>query len=190
MQNKKYLIVDFEATCNNDDSFPRSEMEIIEIGAVICEYDNNNRPVNIQKFNVFVTPTIHPQLTEFCKTLTNIKQEDVDNGLPFPEAYEKFKNWVEETMGVPTAAVYFSSWGAYDHRQLARDCKLHNLPFPKFIFQNVKENFSLMVGEKPMGVGKALRFVRMRFEGSPHRAIDDAMNIARLLPYSHGFMVV
>ena len=30
-----FLIVDLEATCSNDGSIPREEMEIIEIGAVM-----------------------------------------------------------------------------------------------------------------------------------------------------------
>ncbi len=37
-----------------------------------------------------------------------------------------------------------------------------------------------------MGVGQALRRVGLRFEGTPHRGIDDARNIVRLLPYALG----
>ncbi len=32
-----WLVIDLEATCCNDGQFPREEMEIIEIGAVIAD---------------------------------------------------------------------------------------------------------------------------------------------------------
>ena len=35
-----------------------------------------------------------------------------------------------------------------------------------------------------MGVGGALRYLGLEFEGTPHRGIDDARNIARI--YSEG----
>ena len=74
-------VLDLECTCD-EPQFPRNEMEIIEIGAVIID-DNFNI---IDKFDVFVKPTIHTQLSEFCTHLTSITQDQVDNGLDFEEA--------------------------------------------------------------------------------------------------------
>ena len=39
-------------------------------------------------------------------------------------------------------------------------------------------------------MGQALRRLGLRFEGPPHRGIDDARNIVRLLPYALGRMPV
>ena len=41
------------------------------------------------------------------------------------------------------------------------------------------------LAKKP-GLGKALRLAGLDFDGTPHRGIDDARNIARLLPYIFG----
>ena len=41
------------------------------------------------------------------------------------------------------------------------------------------------LAKKP-GLGEAVRMAKMEFVGSHHRGIDDARNIARLLPYVFG----
>ena len=68
-----YLVIDVETTCCAHNSFPRSEMEIIEIGAVLC--DRHFQPLNF--FQSFVRPVVHPSLTDFCRELTSIRQKDV-----------------------------------------------------------------------------------------------------------------
>ena len=78
----------------------------------------------------------------------------------------------------------FCSWGEYDHRQFERDCKLHDVAWP-FGDRHVNlkklyiERFSLKRGE---GFGHALGKHNLTFEGRPHRGIDDARNIVRMLP--------
>jgi inhibitor of KinA sporulation pathway (predicted exonuclease) len=48
---------------------------------------------------------------------------------------------------------------------------------------NLKRAFSERLGEsRPYGLGQALTRVGLRFQGNAHRGIDDARNIARLLP--------
>ena len=69
-----YLIIDFEATCANDGSVPRGEMEIIEIGAVLVEAATFG---TLGTFQSFVRPVRHPMLTPFCTELTTITQSDV-----------------------------------------------------------------------------------------------------------------
>jgi len=62
---KHYLIVDLEATCCDQQSFPRDEMETIEIGAVIL--DSHTLDI-VDEYNAFVKPVRHPQLTRFLQT--------------------------------------------------------------------------------------------------------------------------
>jgi Exonuclease len=58
-----YRIVDMEATCSADGSVPPHKMEIIEIGAVM----QSARTFEVEsKFQSFVCPVRHPELTEFC----------------------------------------------------------------------------------------------------------------------------
>jgi inhibitor of KinA sporulation pathway (predicted exonuclease) len=53
ISNSYYLIIDLEATCSDDGTVPRQEMEIIEIGAVM----QSSRTFEIEsEFQTFVRP--------------------------------------------------------------------------------------------------------------------------------------
>ena len=75
-----FLVIDFEATCTNTNLFPRNQMEIIEIGAVLC---HNKMQINISSFQSFIRPVRNPILTNFCRDLTSIRQADVDSARYF-----------------------------------------------------------------------------------------------------------
>jgi inhibitor of KinA sporulation pathway (predicted exonuclease) len=173
--NTFYLIVDLEATCSNDGSVPRHEMEIIEIGAVL----QSARTFEIEsEFQTFVRPVRHPRLTAFCTGLTSITQEQVDAAPAFPEALRSMQEW---RSGFEDAL--FCSWGDYDRFQLLQDCQNHGVayPFPSGHL-NLKEAFSraLSTGRR-FGVDGALRKLGLELEGTHHRALDDARNIARIV---------
>lgn len=77
----------------------------------------------------------------------------------------------------------FCSWGDYDRNQFKQDCEYHSLDYP-FTggHLNLKAEFSRAFGlKKKMGVTDALRHLGLRFEGSHHRGLDDARNIARIV---------
>jgi inhibitor of KinA sporulation pathway (predicted exonuclease) len=46
---------------------------------------------------------------------------------------------------------------------------------------NIKRAFAKYHGCKPCGMDKAMRHAGLKLEGTHHRGIDDARNIARLL---------
>lgn len=134
-----HLIVDLEATCCNDHSFPKDEMEIIEIGAVMVL---NETLEIISEFQTFVRPLRHPQLTDFCKELTSISQADVDDAPDFIEAMLAFQKWTDSFRRFD-----FCSWGNYDLNQFMQDCHLHQISF--FIdapHRNLKHEFSAFLG--------------------------------------------
>jgi inhibitor of KinA sporulation pathway (predicted exonuclease) len=83
--------------------------------------------------------------------------------------------------------VLLASWGAYDRNQLSRDRHRHGirLPFGKGHL-NIKAAFAERAGRPPMGMAQALRLCGLPLEGTHHRGIDDARNIAKLLPYAIG----
>lgn len=172
-----YIIVDFEATCSDQGEIPRDEMEIIEIGAVALFEEG---PHIKGEFQSFVKPVRHPQLTEFCRRLTSIKQSKVDSAELFPAVVQRFATWIS-SHDAPT----FCSWGDYDKHQLRQDCAFHEEPFPfgpEHI--NIKRRFAENLNlRKPCGLEDALRKVGLQFEGSPHRGIDDARNMANLSNY-------
>ena len=83
-----YLIIDLEATCCDDKSIARHDMEIIEIGAVLL----NAQTMEIEsEYQSFVQPILNSTLTDFCRSLTSITQEDVDCAPRFPEAIKNFQ---------------------------------------------------------------------------------------------------
>ncbi|WP_438026041.1 exonuclease domain-containing protein [Sorangium sp. So ce233] len=174
-----YLVIDLEATCSDDPAFPRDEMEIIEVGAVLVDAATLRSAAELQ---CFVRPIRHPRLTPFCMRLTSIRQADIDAAPRLPSAVARLRELVRGKQAL------FCSWGDYDKRQLERDARRHGvaLPFGRE-HQNLKRAFARRLGEeRELGVGQALRRVGLSFQGTQHRAIDDARNIARLLPVALG----
>ncbi len=55
--------------------------------------------------------------------------------------------------------------------------------FMRLLHLNLKTIWKNTTGErKRNGLGSALKYHNLAFEGQPHRGIDDACNMARLLP--------
>jgi len=170
-----YLVIDLEATCDEGHRIPRERTEIIEIGAVLV--DANSLHI-VDELQTFVKPVVHPVLTAFCTQLTSITQSQVAKAPTFPLAVERLRAFIGET------SAKFCSWGDYDKNQFAREAERNQvtLPFTRGHL-NLKQAFSERLGEaRRYGLGQALRRVGLRFEGTAHRGIDDARNIARLLP--------
>lgn len=174
-----HLVIDLEATCDDGGRIPRDESEIIEIGAVLLEGDTLR---TVGEFQTFVRPVIHPALTPFCTKLTSIEQSHVDGAPGFVAAISALRTFIAGR------DLLFGSWGDYDRAQLAREAARHGLALPLGEHHlNIKQAFNDRVGgHKRRGVGQALSYVGLRFAGTAHRGIDDARNIARLLPYALG----
>ncbi|MEG4322279.1 MULTISPECIES: 3'-5' exonuclease [unclassified Microcoleus] len=175
-----YLVLDLEATCCDKGSIARNQMEIIEIGAVMV--DPTTLAI-VDEFQTFVKPIRHPILTEFCTSLTSIAQTEVEIAPTYPEACILLKNWLSGySNGV------FGSWGEFDRKQFKKDSNFHQLPFPiAYPHVNLKKMFTETQGlPKRCGMEQALELVGLPLEGTHHRGIDDARNIAKLLPYILG----
>jgi len=177
MSINHHLIVDLEATCCNDGSFPKDEMEIIEVGAVIILAETLE---NISEFQTFIHPVRHPRLTAFCKELTSISQHDVDQAPGFVEAMKQLQDWLRKFDSYD-----FCSWGYYDKNQLDQDCHFHKVPCPiNAVHRNLKVEFSQFFGvKKGYGMSKALSKIGVKLEGTHHRGIDDARNIVKIFKY-------
>jgi len=175
ISNDYYLIVDLEATCSDDGVVPRQEMAIIEIGAVM----QNSRTFEVgSEFQAFVQPVRNPELTEFCTKLTGISQHQVSGAPFFRDALEAMKEWM-----YTFSDSLFCSWGDYDRNQFLQDCEFHGVAYPfRSGHLNLKAEFARATGRtKKMGIAEAVRHLGMGFEGSHHRGIDDARNIARIV---------
>lgn len=174
-----YLVIDFEATCCDRGSVPRHAMEIIEFGVVMADAQFRI----IDEFQSFIRPVRHPVLTPFCTELTSIRQQDVDAAPTFPECVAAFKAWLYRHDDFA-----FCSWGDYDRNQLQQDSDFHRIPNPvSAAHRNVKRLFSERQSlKKKYGLSGAIEKAGLAFSGTHHRGIDDARNIARLLPFAFG----
>lgn len=183
MSHRDYLVVDLEATCDDGGQVPRHETEIIEIGAVFVDGD---RLAPVAEFQTFIRPVRHHRLTAFCTGLTSITQAEVDRAPGFRAALKRFEDFiVEHQRGRPPI---FASWGNYDRGQFRQDARFHGVE-PSFLagHLNIKQAFSDALGTKRrFGMARALMRVDLPLEGTHHRGIDDARNIARLLPFALG----
>ena len=171
------LVLDIEATCTNKNEFPREEMEIIEIGAVILEDKDT-----IASFQCFIRPEIHPILTDFCNELTMIQQPMVDSAENFCVEMKNFLKWIESNTKGQDYEFY--SWGAFDKNIIDRQCKKAKIDASKLIasHKNAKDLFGIQNKlDRAPGVSKALKMKNMKFDGTPHRALSDAINIAKLV---------
>ena len=170
----KIIIVDLEATCWDKGQHSSKNMEIIEIGAVKV-YVNDLQIVD--EYDAFIKPIKFPILSDFCKELTTIKQEDVDSADEFPRVWQSFLDWIGDYEDVSIA-----SWGAYDKIQMLQDCILHKLKFPfNQNHINLKKWFSGFHNGKKYGMKRALNIVGLDLIGNHHRGIDDAKNIWRIV---------
>lgn len=167
-----YVIIDLEATCWKTNQTPQ-RMEIIEIGAVFLE-SSSIKPR--REFAKFVRPVNEPILGDFCKELTSIRQEQVDEADDFSTVFPQFLEWIGNE------PFKTCSWGAYDMKQFRIDCERHKLTFPASFGNhiNLKAEFARIRNEKPCGMSFALQKLHIPLEGTHHRGIDDARNIAKI----------
>lgn len=171
-----YIIVDLEATCWKKRRDIR-QMEIIEIGAVRLCHGTEDKSDNMQdEFSSFVRPVAEPVLSEFCKELTSIRQADVDAADDFKTVFIRFLEWIGPDPYV------LCSWGAYDLKQIEVDCRRHGIPLPEGFHNhyNLKEIFASQRSIRPCGMRRALRILDIPHEGTHHRALSDARNIAKI----------
>jgi inhibitor of KinA sporulation pathway (predicted exonuclease) len=175
------LVIDLETTCADDGSIPPGEMEIIEIGAVWATLDGMVQ----ERFQSFVQPVLRPQLTPYCRQLTSIQQSDIDAAQPFPVAAAALRAFADRHRQPDSI---WMSWGAHDRGQIDRDCLRHSVADPLgMAHQNAKKLFSEQQKiSKRLSMGMVCKLTGVVFEGTSHRALDDAINIARLLPWVSG----
>jgi len=171
---KNIIIIDLEATCWNG-KVPEGQVnEIIEIG--ICVLDTSTGLIS-QNDGILIKPE-RSKVSPFCTELTTITQELLDTeGVSFKEVCTKLREDYN--------AHYYtwSSYGAYDLNMMKKQCKIRGIDYPLSQDHiNVKTLFSETKGlRKKVGMNGALGILNIPLEGTHHRGIDDAKNIAKIL---------
>lgn len=169
----RYIIYDLEATCWRGRP-PHGINEIIEIGA----YKLNDYGEVLGVFNKFVKPTLNPILSDFCKSLTSIKQEDVNRAKTYPAVIEQFQDFIE----IENDDYCLCAWGKFDVQMLSINCNLHKLDTDWLDLNiNVKDQYARIKGEQKLGgLKNTIKMEGMEFTGIHHRAISDAENLAKI----------
>jgi inhibitor of KinA sporulation pathway (predicted exonuclease) len=171
---KNIIIVDLEATCWNG-AIPKGQVnEIIEIG--ICVLNTETGEIS-QNEGILIKPELS-EISEFCTELTTITQEMVDTeGISFYEACTKLR--IEYNPKQYT----WASYGQYDLNMLKKQCKLRGVEYPMgHEHINVKTTFTEVKGlRKKVGMKGALNILKIPLDGTHHRGVDDARNIAKVL---------
>ena len=177
-----YLVIDLEATTSEGGKeLPPREMETIEIGAVLVR---SSTLEVVDEFQSFVRPIRHPVLLPFCTKLTGIDQDMVNAAPLFGEAFAEMKR---RLIAGRDGLVVWGSWGKFDAEQFQQDCALHHVHYDMPTHINLKDALSTAQGwRKSYGMTKALTRCGLTLQGAHHRGIDDARNVARLLPWIVG----
>ncbi len=179
------LVLDLEATCDEveTDAISGENREMIEIGAVKIDLATGEE---VAHFQSFVRPVVNPTLTDFCKNLLGITQEDVDQAGTFAEVEPRFREWAGNDV------IAWASWGNYDVFQWSHDAKRYGLeeqlPWDHI---NLKKAFGKAMGMKRRGIGGAYAELGLDMGGERHRGLSDARLIARLIrevPQFRGYL--
>ena len=170
------FIVDLEATCWDDRlNYTVADMEIIEIGCVLVTQQGDI----LDEFATFVRPQEEPVLSTYCTELTGIRQEDVDEAPCYGHAMHQLDEWMAQRHAI------WGSWGNFDHRMFASMEQRYqtNSRFLSMPHVNLKRPWKQTTGARRTALRAALEYHGLAFSGNPHRGIDDARNIARLMRY-------
>lgn len=169
--------MDLEATCEREGWNGLEQMETIEIGAVVMDMTNDQI---IAEYQSFVRPVLTPVLTTFCIEHTSITQHQVDAADSFTTVFPKFCKFIRQQK-----VDGWGSWGRYDLEQFQTDCDRHGLTLDLPPHVNLKRCFTQARGiRRDVGMNKALKILGLPLEGIHHRGIDDARNIAKIVPFS------
>lgn len=168
---KQFIFFDFEMLCSNT-GMAFENMEAIRLGAV--KYDLETE--DITYFDRYIKPECTEPLTEFCKQLTGIADEDLAESSNFKDVFEEFLTWV----GGIKKNRYFS-WSSSDLFRLKLDAQRHDIPLrtikkmeQRYIdFQAI---FKKRVSKEHMSVEDALALYGLSFIGEKHNPMYDAYN--------------
>jgi inhibitor of KinA sporulation pathway (predicted exonuclease) len=167
------LVVDVESTCWDGPPPEGQRGEIIEIGVCALDVDSLERG---ERRSILVRPE-HSAVSPFCTELTTLTAADVESGVDFRTACATLRKEFRSEGRV------WASFGDYDRRQFQRQCADDGVRYPFGIRHlNVKTLFALGRGlAEEVGMDEALRLAGLPLQGTHHRGVDDAWNIAALL---------
>ena len=175
--DKNFLIADFEFT-TFDTPFGRPRgffPEIIEAGAVLLSADLSD----MQKvYQTFVKPRLFPKLSDACKNIAMLTQEDINQGIDWAEAMQKLAEYY--TAG----QTWLVAWGDADWEVIQNNCSKYKLECP-FLAEDYLDLAlayrQYYAKDRTLSLQHAIAEQNIEREGHYHLALDDAFNTGLLL---------
>jgi|GEM_PF-3213997 len=170
-----YIFLDLETTCwkNNID-----KREVIEIGIILFDIKTKS----YHQIQRYIKPINNWELSDYCKDLTGISQEQINESIDFKTNIFEIKDIIETIVKKPLNKVTYLSWGESDKKILETEFNLHNIEYCFGPFINFKEIYSKHCGFD-LSLKKAVSHAKLNFYGKQHSAIDDAMNLLYLFDF-------
>lgn len=167
------IVVDLEATCWAGEPPIGEESEIIEIGMCLLDLASEER---LDNRALLVKPQ-RSKISPYCEELTTLTQNQVDAGISFEEACQVLMKDYDGRNRT------WASYGDYDRIKLQAQCQDRGVDYPFGRSHiNVKNLLALQLKlKREVGLPAAMDLLGMSLEGTLHRGIDDAWNIAAVL---------
>ncbi len=167
------LVIDVESTCWEHEPPRGQTSEIVEIGLCVLDLQSLERG---ERRSIMVRPQMS-EVGEFCTRLTGITPEMVAQAAPLADALEILRDQYRSDERL------FASWGDYDRNQFMRNCRTYDLKYPFGpTHLNIKTLFSAAFGLTcELDLDTACARLGITMEGTHHRGVDDAWNVARIL---------
>ena len=182
---KTFVIFDTEFTAwlgsqQRNWSLPTEEKELVQIGALKIKKLKTTIKI-IEKFNIYIKPTINPELSSYFINLTNIDQATIDTqGVSFKEAMKLFYQFSKDKDG---KKIDLYSYGN-DYDIIYENLKLNKYPKKsKFYtweknFVDIKNLFEPYVDVEKYSSGKLYKAFKLRPQKvEVHNSLWDSISL-------------
>lgn len=146
--------------------------EIIQIGAVML----NEELEEIGSFEAKVRPAFYKKVNRKIEELTGITDKDLENGLPFTEAANNFRNWCGDDSVLLT-------WGPCDIQMLEENLIMHDMDYswiPEEFDAQLMFDFQETMEDRNYSLDYAVYYFGIRGIKA-HDALNDARDTAAVI---------
>ena len=181
LTNQNFFALDLELNNKKNGTVPK----IIEVGLAIGK---PSAPEEIYKINWYLDP--EEPIDPYIVGLTGITDEIIkERAVPHETVATQLGNLLQVWNCYTNPVTWGGSGHMSDAEELKNEFKERNIEFPYFgrrilDVKTIQEFESIVKGRTPRGgLSRSMKRCGLDFNGTPHRAIDDAENTLRFFFY-------
>ena len=178
------VVIDLEMADRYSDEFKHNKeikfmQEIIEIGAVILDHDNQI----VGYYSCYVKPR-YSILSNAIKSLTGITEDKIETGKDIEDALKEFVDVIQNHCSINDAQII--TWSDTDVKTIKKELEIKQLDLQdvETLCKNkldLQKEFSKRTKfGKQVNLEKAFDLVGIKFDGKAHDALIDAINTSKL----------